>query len=159
MYILQKTFVLNKLDRLYQTWLPISCFAILRPTISVQQPSNRCVCCQTIPIPCFSIKILKLATSSSAPDREHGYSNSFTLCRGRTLYPHDMFCFDASAGPTRVYHIPLMCRQANMTKPLHQPNPRYATRQSAGVSRLRTSDRAVPFSRADWLNKLRPVPI
>ena len=87
------------------------------------------------------LKVLKPATSTSALDREHSYSNSFTLCRGRTLYPHDMFRFDASAGPTRVYTIPLMCQQANMTKLLHQPNPRYATRQSAGVSRLRTSDR------------------
>ena len=74
------------------------------------------------------LKVLKPATSTSALDREHGYSNCFTLYRGCTLYPYDMFRFDASAGPMRIYTIPLMCRQANMTKPLHQPDPKYTTR-------------------------------
>ena len=54
----------------------------------------------------FKPKLLKPVTSSSALDREHGYSNSFTLCRGCTLYPYDMFRFDASAGSARIYTIP-----------------------------------------------------
>ena len=109
--------------------------------LSRSKTSVRCKCYQTMPIQVFKLKVQKPASSSSALDREHGYSNSFTLCRGRTLYPHDMFRFDACAGPTRVHTILLMCRQANMTKLLHQPDPKYATWQSAGVSRLRTSDR------------------
>ena len=63
-----------------------------------------------VPNPIFFLKkilkVLKPATSSSAHDREHSYSNSFTLCRGCTIYPYDMFRFDASAEPTRIYTIP-----------------------------------------------------
>ena len=62
-----------------------------------------------VPNPIFFkkiLKVLKLATSTSALDREHGYLNSFTLCRGRTLYTHDMFRFDASAGSACIYTIP-----------------------------------------------------
>ena len=63
-----------------------------------------------VPNPIFFLKkilkVLKPATSTSALDREHSYSNSFTLCRGRTLYPHDMFRFDTSAGSARIYTIP-----------------------------------------------------
>ena len=62
----------------------------------------------------FKPKLLKPATSSSALDREHGYSNSFTLCRGCTLYPYVMFHFDASAWSARILKRPLIREDLNV---------------------------------------------
>ena len=46
-----------------------------------------------------------------------------------------------------------MCRQANMTKPSHQPDPKYATQKTVGVSWLRTSDRvSYPDPTNSWGN-------
>ena len=51
-----------------------------------------------------------------------------------------------------------MCRQANMTKPLYQLDSRYATRQTVGVSRLRTSAR-VSYPDTDELLKHYNTPV
>ena len=88
-------FVLCKIDRHHQTGLSISQSDSLTNYLSPRL-LNRCKCYQTIPVSDLQTKVLKPATSSSSHDHENGYSNSFTLCRGSTLSPYDMFHFDAS---------------------------------------------------------------
>ena len=120
----------------------------------------------------FKSKVLKLATSSSDHDREHGYSNSFhsaevvhfthTTCfaltpaRDQRAYTQFIRCVGKLTWQSRYIR-----RTQNM---LHDSLPKY--RGSVHLTGLATptptnssSSRAAASFRVDWLNKLRPVPI